>query len=398
MIVPQQPARFMSNWRLPEYFSDVLPREAAVIEHLRRACLDAAKGYGYALVMPPLLEFVDSLLSGTGQDLDLQTFKLVDQISGRALGLRADMTPQAARIDSHLLNQEGVTRVCYCGSAVRTHPEGVHASREILQFGAELYGHAGLEADLEVQRLSLDCLRLAGVDQAALDLADNRIVRGLLSGLLLGSEAMESILDALANKDAGELRLLTRDCAPAQRAAILALPELYGDAAVLLEARRALPQHALILKALDDLSALADYHEQQGSQVQIDLADMRGYRYHSGVIFSVYARGYANAVARGGRYDEVGASFGRPRAATGFSMDLREVAGFATAPQARSAIVAEWSMAPGLTEAVADLRRRGETVVQLPPDQASDSREFRRHLVLRAGTWLVEDRNGSSQV
>ncbi|MEW6559244.1 MAG: ATP phosphoribosyltransferase regulatory subunit [Pseudomonadota bacterium] len=388
----------MSNWRLPEYFSDVLPREAAVIEHLRRACLDTAKGYGYALVMPPLLEFVDSLLSGTGQDLDLQTFKLVDQLSGRTLGLRADMTPQAARIDSHLLNQEGVTRVCYCGSAVRTHPEGVHASREIQQFGAELYGHAGLEADLEVQCLALDCLRLAGVQQAALDLADNRIVRGVLSGMLLGPEDMVAILDALANKDAGELRLLTRDCTAAQRAAILALPELYGDADVLHEARRTLPQHALILQALDDLSALAAHHRQQGSQVQIDLADMRGYRYHSGVIFSVYARGYANAVARGGRYDEVGASFGRPRAATGFSMDLREVAGFATAPQPGSPIVAEWTTAPGLADAIADLRQRGETVVQLPSGQAHDVRTFPRQLVLRAGRWQVEDRSGSSQV
>lgn len=383
----------MSNWRLPEYFSDVLPREAAIIEHLRRACLDAAQRYGYALVMPPLLEFVDSLLSGTGQDLDLQTFKLVDQLSGRALGLRADMTPQAARIDAHLLNQEGVTRVCYCGSAVRTHPEGVHASREILQFGAELYGHAGLEADLEVQQLSIGCLRLAGVSQAALDLADNRIVRGALSGLLLGPQDMEAILDALASKDVGELRQLTRGCTASQREAILALPELYGDADVLRHARRVLPPHALIQRALDDLSILAQHHQQQGVTVQIDLADMRGYRYHSGVIFSVYAPGYANAVARGGRYDEVGASFGRPRAATGFSMDLREVAGFSAAIQPSATILAEWSGAEGLSQAVADLRVRGETVVQLPPNQLESARaNYRRRLVMRNAAWQVEDR------
>jgi ATP phosphoribosyltransferase regulatory subunit len=384
----------MSNWRLPEYFSDVLPREAAVIEHLRRACLDTAQRYGYALVMPPLLEFVDSLLSGTGQDLDLQTFKLVDQMSGRALGLRADMTPQAARIDAHLLNQDGVTRVCYCGSAVRTHPEGVHASREILQFGAELYGHAGLEADLEVQQLAIACLRLAGVDRAALDLADNRIVRGVLSGLLLGPQAMEAILDALASKDTGELRALTRGCTASQREAILALPELYGDADVLQEARRVLPQHALIQGALEDLSALAQHHQQQqGISVQIDLADMRGYRYHSGVIFSVYAPGYANAVARGGRYDEVGASFGRPRAATGFSMDLREVAGFSAAPaRPGTAILAEWSNATDLSQAVADLRLRGETVVQLPTSQVETARaNFCRRLVLRNAAWQVEE-------
>lgn len=382
----------MSNWRLPEYFSDVLPHEAALIEQLRRACLDTAHRYGYALVMPPLLEFVDSLLSGTGQDLDLQTFKLVDQLSGRALGLRADLTPQAARIDSHLLNQDGVTRVCYCGSAVRTHPEGVHASREILQFGAELYGHAGLEADLEVQQLSMACLRLAGVSCAALDLADHRIVRGVMSGLLLGPQEMEAILDALASKDAGELRLLTRGCAASQREAILALSELYGDAQVLLEARRVLPQHALIQHALDDLALLARYHQQQGVAVQIDLADMRGYRYHSGVIFSIYAPEYANAVARGGRYDEVGASFGRPRAATGFSMDLREVAGFCSAAQPHSAILAEWSDAAGLSQAVAELRLRGETVVQLPQNQLdAASADFRRKLVHRDTAWQVED-------
>lgn len=381
----------MSNWHLPEYFSDVLPREAAVIERLRRDCLDAAGRYGYALVMPPLLEFVDSLLSGTGQDLDLQTFKLVDQLSGRALGLRADMTPQAARIDAHLLNQDGVTRICYCGSAVRTHPEGVHASREILQFGAELYGHLGLEADLEVQQLAIACLRLAGVEQAALDLADHRIVRGALAGLLLGPQEMEAILDALASKDMGELRLLTHRCSAEQRQALLALPELYGDAAVLDEARRVLPPHGLIEQALDDLSRLAQQHAQQGVRVQIDLADMRGYRYHSGVIFSAYAPGYANAVARGGRYDEVGASFGRPRAATGFSMDLREVAGFAPRLEASGAILAEWSDADGLPQAVAELRRQGQTVVQLPVDQlAAAKADFSRRLVRRDGAWHVD--------
>lgn len=379
----------MSNWRLPEYFSDVLPRQAAVIERLRRDCLDTAQSYGYELVMPPMLEFVDSLLSGTGQDLDLQTFKLSDPVSGRALGLRADITPQAARIDAHLLNREGATRVCYCGSVVRTRPEGVHASREPLQLGAELYGHAGLEADLEVQQLAIDCLKLAGIDRAALDLADNRIVRGVLAGLLLGPQEMEALLDAIASKDAGELRLLTRACSADQRAAILVLPELYGDADVLAEARRVLPAHALIHRALDDLQRLAAHHAGQGTQVQIDLADMRGYRYHSGAIFSLYAPGYANAVARGGRYDEVGASFGRPRAATGFSMDLREVAALAPTSVARRAIRADWSDAPGLAAAVADLRSRGEIVVQLPVSAAPEADQFDRELVQVDGAWLV---------
>ncbi len=380
----------MSNWRLPESVSDVLPRQARVIERLRRDCLDTARRYGYEQVMPPLLEFVDSLLSGTGQDLAAQTFRLVDPLSGSTLGLRADITPQAARIDAHLLNREGVTRLCYCGSVVRTRAEGVHASREPLQFGAELYGHAGIEADLEVQRLALDCLRLAGVQPPSLDLSDNRIVRGVLGGLLLGTDELEAILDALSAKDTGELRRLTDQCSAAQRQAILALPDLYGDAGVLAEAERVLPAQQLIGRALADLRLLAERHRADGVQVQIDLADMRGYRYHSGVIFAVYAEGYANAVARGGRYDEVGAAFGRPRAATGFSMDLREVSAFAAAPQPRAAaICAPWSESPELAQAVADLRARGEIVVQLPEGDPGLRAACDRALVREGAAWVV---------
>lgn len=380
----------MSNWRLPEYVSDVLPRQARVIEQVRRDCLDTAQRYGYELVMPPMLEYVESLLSGTGQDLDLQTFKLVDPLSGRTLGLRADITPQAARIDAHLLNREGVTRLCYCGSVVRTHAEGVHVSREPLLFGAELYGHAGIEADLEVQQLAIGCLRRCGVSQCALDLTDNRIVRGVLGGLLLGTEEMEAILDALSAKDVGELRQLTRQCSAAQRQAILALPELYGDVAVLDEAARVLPDQQLIGKALSDLRTLAEHHARAGLSVQVDLADMRGYRYHSGVVFGIYAPGYANAVARGGRYDEVGATFGRPRAATGFSMDLREVAGFTAAVSEPGAIRAAWDDAPGLAEAVAALREQGEIVVQTPDGETSELSRCDRELVRQGSAWTVQ--------
>lgn len=380
----------MSNWRLPESVSDVLPRQARVIERLRRDCLDTAQRYGYELVMPPLLEFVESLLSGTGQDLAAQTFRLVDPLSGSTLGLRADITPQAARIDAHLLNREGVTRLCYCGSVVRIRAEGVHASREPLQFGAELYGHAGIEADLEVQRLALDCLRLAGVRQPCLDLSDNRIVRGVLGGLLLGTDELEAILDALSAKDTGELRRLTARCSPAQRAALLALPELYGDASVLAEAEQVLPAQQLIGQAIADLRWLAQRHGTDGVQVQIDLADMRGYRYHSGVIFAAYTAGYANALVRGGRYDEVGAAFGRPRPATGFSMDLREVSAFVGVPQpSAAAIGAPWGEQPGLAQAVAELRRRGEIVVQLPEGDPGLRAACDRALVREGSAWVV---------
>lgn len=380
----------MSNWRLPESVSDVLPRQARVIERLRRDCLDTAQRYGYEMVMPPLLEFVESLLSGTGQDLAAQTFRLVDPLSGSTLGLRADITPQAARIDAHLLNREGVTRLCYCGSVVRIRAEGVHASREPLQFGAELYGHAGIEADLEVQRLALDCLRLAGVQQLCLDLSDNRIVRGVLGGLLLGTDELEAILDALSAKDTGELRRLTARCSPAQRAALLALPELYGDASVLAEAEQVLPAQQLIGQAIADLRWLAQRHGTDGVQVQIDLADMRGYRYHSGVIFAAYTAGYANALVRGGRYDEVGAAFGRPRPATGFSMDLREVSAFVGVPQpSAAAIGAPWGEQPGLAQAVAELRRRGEIVVQLPEGDPGLRAACDRALVREGAAWVV---------
>jgi len=242
-----------------------------------------------------------------------------------------------------------------------------------------------------VQQLALACLRLAGVDRPTLDLADHRIVRGVLSGLLLGPQELEAILDALASKDSGELRRLTRDCSAAQRQAILALPELYGDASILQQAQQVLPQHALIAQSLAELALLAQHHHSQGVPVQFDLADMRGYRYHSGVLFSMYASGYANAVARGGRYDEIGASFGRPRPATGFSMDLREVSRFASPPHTAEPVFAPWGDAPGLQQAVAALRQAGQTVVQLPSGQLhSHHAPAGRRLVLRDGAWQVE--------
>ena len=381
----------MTAWLLPERFSDVLPSEAAAIEALRRMLLDHVASHGYELVIPPLLEFVDSLLSGTGQDLDLQTFKLVDQVSGRTLGLRADMTPQAARIDAHLLNRQGIVRLCYCGSVVHTHAQGVYATREPLQFGVECYGHGGLEADLEVQRLALHSLRLAGFQGLALGLSDARLVRGVLGGLVAGPARLSAMLEALARKDVARLGQLTRDLPQAQRDPILALCDLYGDVSVLEQARQVLPRRDAVEQALADLERLAQAHAAAGCEVQIDLADMRGYHYHTGVIFAIYAKDRPDALARGGRYDEIGASFGRSRPATGFSLDLRELVRSAPMARPRAAVRAQWSEQPGYASAVRALRDSGEVVIELPAGARFESDGFRldRELACSDGKWFV---------
>ncbi|MDP9901555.1 ATP phosphoribosyltransferase regulatory subunit [Variovorax ginsengisoli] len=382
----------MSAWVLPDHIADVLPSEARHIEELRRQLLDTARGYGYELVMPPLLEHLESLLSGTGEALDLQTFKLVDQLSGRMMGLRADTTPQVARIDAHLLNREGVTRLCYCGPVLHTRPDRPHATREPLQFGSEIYGHAGLEADTETLLLALDCLRASGIaDGAIVDLADARIVRALFDGAPGDAAALGRVHAALTAKDASELRALTRDFPTASREGLLALVGLYGDASVLTEAQRALKACAtpVVEQALAELALLASRLE--GAKVSFDLADLRGYAYYSGMRFGIYVEGAADALVRGGRYDEVGAVFGRNRPAVGFSLDLRELVGVLPARPQRTAIRAPWSDATGLRAAIAALRASGKTVVCVLPGHDSEIDEFNcdRELVELAGQWNV---------
>ena len=387
----------MSAWVLPDHIADVLPSEARHIEELRRELLDTARGYGYELVMPPLSEHIESLLSGTGEALDLQTFKLVDQLSGRTLGLRADTTPQVARIDAHLLNRQGVARLCYCGPVVHTRPDGPHATREPLQFGAEIYGHAGLEADTEILFLALDCLRSAGVARAQtplVDLADARIVRSLLADASIDAATLARVHAALAAKDDSELSVLTRDFPAASRDALRALVNLYGDADVLDEAARVLPDTPLVREALADLRRLAARLRDDAPDVRVsfDLSDLRGYAYYSGMRFGIYVEGAADALVRGGRYDEVGAVFGRNRPAVGFSVDLRELVGVLPARPLRAAIRAPWSEAPGLRSAISALRDGGETVVCALPGHDSEIDEFHcdRELVEQAGQWHVQ--------
>ena len=311
------------RWLLPEYIEDILPAEAARIERLRRAILDLFAAARYELVMPPLIEYVDSLLTGTGHDLDVRTFKVVDQLSGRMMGLRADITPQVARIDAHLLNRKGVTRLCYCGSVLHTRPASPGATREPLQIGAEIYGHAGVESDLEVQRLLCRALALARVRKLRLDIGHVAVFRAIVHAAKAGAALEAELFAALQKKDLPALRGLTRGLDARSRAALLLLPELYGGAEVLALAEKKLPAIAPVKRALATLRALAKACPVPAS---FDLAELRGYHYHSGVVFDAYCEGVAGAVARGGRYDEVGKAFGRARPATGFSIDLRSLA------------------------------------------------------------------------
>ena len=382
-----------SAWLLPEHIADVLPAQARRIEELRRALLDLARGYGFELVMPPLLEYLESLLSGTGRELDLQTFKLVDQLSGRTLGLRADTTPQVARIDAHLLNRAGVSRLCYCGPVLHTRPGAPHATREPLQFGAEIYGHAGLEADLEVQELALDGLQAAGLAGLTLDLADARIARGVLAGVPADGEQLQAVVAALAAKDSAALSQHSRAFPAPARQALHELLGLYGDESVLERARQVLPRSELVRRAIDDLSWLVRHVRQAHPRVRIgfDLADLGGYAYYSGTRFAVFAADVGEAVVRGGRYDEVGAVFGRNRPAVGFSLDLKALSSHGSPRTPNGAIRAPWGEDAALRAAVRRLREQGETVLCILPGHEHEAQEFdcTRELASVGGQWVL---------
>jgi ATP phosphoribosyltransferase regulatory subunit len=380
----------MPNWLLPENIADVLPSEARKIEELRRTMLDNFRLYGYELVMPPLLEYLESLLTGTGRDMDLRTFKLVDQLSGRTMGVRADMTTQVARIDAHLLNRASVTRLCYAGSVLHTRPSGLHATREPLQIGAEIYGHAGLEADAEIQELALASLAIAGISEVRLDLCHVGVLRALIADNAKARMREAELFALLEAKDLPGIDLLTRDLDDVTRNALLALPNLYGDVTTIAHARRIFPHVPGVTAALDELEFLIALAG--AATVTVDLADLRGYHYHSGVMFAAYVPGLPNAVARGGRYDHVGEAFGRSRPATGFSLDLRELARLMPGALRKSAIRAPWGTEPLLRARITELREAGETVIQTLPGHENDQDEFDcdRAIVLENGNWILK--------
>ena len=386
----------MPAWQLPDQISDILPAEAARLERLRRRLLDLYASYGYDLVQPPLIEHLESLMVDQARDLDLRTFKVVDQGSGRLLGLRADITPQAARLDAHQIQNKGVTRLCYAGSVLHAQPAGLLSSREPVQVGCELFGHDGLEADLEVQELALASLDAAGIQQVRLDLSHRGIFLALRDRDAALAACENDVLLALQSKDRVRLSQLVSGIAPDSAKALVELLDLYGPASgdhnIIARARRVLPQLPLITDALNRLQAVADsamFSEHPQCVLTVDLADLRGYRYHNGVMFSIYCEGLPNAVVRGGRYDGAGRVFGRARPATGFSLELRELLEIAQQDGAAStdAVAAPWRDDPALRQAIAALRRDGKRVICLPDAECGSWAGQR--LVFQSGRWVV---------
>ena len=382
----------MRNWLLPEYINDLLPPEAERIERLRRRLLDHFHLHGYVLVQPPLLEHLESLLTGTGHDLDLRTFKVVDQLSGRLLGLRADITQQVSRIDAHLLNDEGITRLCYAGSVLHTRPAGLHQSRELIQIGAELYGHAGVESDREVLELLLTSLATIGIPKVHIDLGHVGVFRALVRSARLASDAEQALFEALQAKDGSVVAALTGEIEAPWRSALRLLPQLYGEASqVLARARRELPGLPEIVHALDDLALIAQAVANQTRELQVDLAELPGYHYQTGVVFAAYASGEADAIARGGRFDDIGKAFGRARPATGFTLYPRQLVPLAQTAPSPHAILAPGDTDPALAALVAELRSQGEIVVRELPGAPAAARfpECDRRIELRDDGWQV---------
>ncbi|QWD16897.1 ATP phosphoribosyltransferase regulatory subunit [Polynucleobacter paneuropaeus] len=387
----------MNRWLLPEDIADVLPAQARKVETLRRNILDLYQSYGYELVAPPILEFLDSLLTGTGSDLNLQTFKLVDQLSGRTLGLRADITPQVARIDAHLLNREGVTRLCYAGSVAHARTPVGSTAREELQLGAEIYGCATWQADLEAITLLLKTLSLAGLDKVHLDLSHAGILNGILAKENLPIAEMETLYGFLQSKDRPRLSGWAQSLPEQTAKALLALTELNGPCAeVLSNAKKALPQTPEVKDALAQLAHLIDSASDlsKGLDLSIDLADLRGYQYHSGVMFAAYVEKLPQPIARGGRYDQVGKAFGRARPATGFSLDLLTLASLSPNHKPKNAILAPWDNDAQLKESIDALRQAGEVVIQLNASEPMESAEYvcDRELVKQGGKWTVNQK------
>ncbi len=381
----------MRNWLLPEYIEDVLPAEAARIETLRRTLLDLFKVHGYQYVIPPMLEYMESLITGVGHDLDLATFKVVDQLTGRLMGVRADMTPQAARIDAHLLNHQGITRLCYAGSVLRTKPDGLAQTREPLQLGAELYGHAGVASDIEIQRLLIKAMQAIGIDQLHMDFSHVNIFGSLIEASQVAPQLEQALYAALQNKDQSSVAALSQHLDKTTRDALLHLTELNGDKSILTTAEKILPNTPAIKEALTSLSQMSSALESLNVTVSFDLSELRGYHYHSGIVFAAYAQGYKGPLALGGRYDEVGQAFGRARPATGFSLDLR---GVVTALQPAKPIMSIFAPANDdttLSVKIDSLRADGQIVIQELSGLESNLDELNcdRKLVHYSSGWHV---------
>ncbi|HEY8354619.1 MAG TPA: ATP phosphoribosyltransferase regulatory subunit [Methylophilaceae bacterium] len=383
----------MRNWLLPENVEDVLPAEAARMEMLRRRLLDLFRVHGYEYVIPPMLEYLESLITGVGHDLDLATFKVVDQMSGRLMGVRADTTPQAARIDAHILNRKGVTRLCYAGSVLKTSPHGLAQTREPLQIGAELFGHAGIESDVEIQRLMVRSLQAVGISSLLVDFSHVGIFGSLVRQSHISEKLEQALYVALQSKDQTAVRELAADLDSATREALCSLTRLNGGVEILDQAAQVLPNDDDIRRALQDLRHVGAKLADLGVDVCFDLSELRGYHYHSGIVFAAYAQGYAGPLALGGRYDEVGQAFGRARPATGFSLDLRGIVTALPPAGSAGAILAPWSEDEALQATVEALRAEGQVVVQELPGHEQFRHELGcdRRLEKQGAQWVVVD-------
>ncbi len=388
------------RWLLPDGVKEILPPQAQQVEAARRRLLDLYDSWGYELVMTPLIEHLDSLLIGVGRDLDLNTFKVTDQLTGRMLGIRSDITQQVARIDAHRLHHQGPVRLCYCSTVLHTLPANPLASRNPLQVGAELFGHSGIASDVEIISLMVETLTAMAVKQdLSLDLGHVGIYRGLMREAGL-SEAQETeYFELLQRKDQPEIErfLAAVELPAAVIEHLAALPTLNGGREVIARARqRFAGVEDSILEALDYLDALADQLEQRYPALDLyfDLSELRGYNYHTGVVFAAYTPTYGQPVAKGGRYDKIGRDFGRARPATGFSADLKTLVELSSrvGGQVRRSILAPASNDPALLGVVADLRAQGERVVQLLDDGVMDDvQTFSRQLVQQDGVWVLQD-------
>ena len=386
------------RWLLPQGIEESLPREAQQLEVMRRKLLDTYARWGYQLVMPPFIEYLDSLLTGTGHDLNLQTFQLVDQLTGRVMGVRADMTPQVARIDAHQLKREAPNRLCYIGTVLHTRPDGFGGSRSPMQVGAELYGHAGVESDVEIICLMLETFRQAKVQNVFLDLGHVGIFRALAAQAGLNAEQEAMLFEMLQRKAIPEIgQFLNGLTISAELRQMLAsLPELHGDESCIARAEQVLQRaDASVKAALDYLRRTAQrLRERDNVTMHFDLSELRGYHYQTGIVFAAYVAGQVQEIARGGRYDAIGEVFGRARPATGFSTDLKTLVDL-SAEESRdisTAIFAPCADDAGLLQAIAKLRAQGETVIEQLPGQAGDAKTMGcdKQLVKRNAQWLVE--------
>lgn len=384
------------RWRLPDGIDEVLPPEAARLESLRRALLDLYASWGYELVIPPFIDYLESLLTGTGSDLDLKTFKLTDQLSGRLLGVRADMTPQVARMDAHRLRRAAPTRLCYLGTVLHTRSDGFAGTRAPLQIGAEIFGHDGVESDVEILRLLVATLSAAGIDNAYLDLGHVGIYRALAAQARLDRVQEMALFDALQRKAIPEIHdLIQRAGVPSIVGdMLLALPELNGDDALARADEALAPADAPVQQALARLRAVADETARWLPELSVhfDLGELRGYTYKTGIVFAAFVPGWGLEIGRGGRYDDIGRVFGRSRPAVGFSTDLKGLIAQAPAPASapRPAVLAPWSADPALQAEVARLRGAGRRVVYRLPGAAEQAGPDAETLVAEADGWALK--------